>query len=62
MNWLEILGIIFLVFLIGGVIGYAIVWATQLLETQRDILSTLKEDKEDPREDDPSEADEEGGV
>ena len=49
MSWLEILGVIFLVFLGGAMLGGIIVWAQALLQTQRDILSSIesKEDEED---------------
>lgn len=60
MNWLEILGVIFLVFLGGAMLGGIIVWAQALLQTQRDILSSIesKEDEDEESEDEtPKEGD-----
>lgn len=53
MNWLEILGIIFLVFMGLAVVGSVVIWAKELIENQREILSSVQDKKsegEEPKE------------
>lgn len=53
MNWLEILGIIFLVFMGLAVVSPVVFWAKELIENQREILSSIQDKKsegEEPKE------------
>lgn len=53
MNWLEILGIIFLVFMGLAVVSPVVFWAKELIENQREILSSVQDKKsegEEPKE------------